>query len=141
MTPTDTNQPDHIVDMHEMVTDTNQASEVRRSSLNKSDEDVKLEPMSNQASEDGELKDRLTKLISQDGWVDIQEVDVEGQVAAIQTIIRTEKLKLLDRLDSAVRNVQNLTAEEKKNQLAGLRIKTDVLAAIYNERNKLEVEL
>ena len=50
----------------------------------------------NQASEDGELKDRLTKLISQDGWVDIQEVDVEGQAAAIQTIIRTEKLKLLD---------------------------------------------
>ena len=26
--PTDTNQPDHIVDMHEMVTDTNQASEL-----------------------------------------------------------------------------------------------------------------
>ena len=24
---TDTNQPDHIVDMHDMVTDTNQASE------------------------------------------------------------------------------------------------------------------
>lgn len=32
-------------------TDTNQASEVKRSSLNKSDIDVKLEPMSNQASE------------------------------------------------------------------------------------------
>ena len=29
MTPTDTNQPDHIVDIHEMVTDTNQASEDR----------------------------------------------------------------------------------------------------------------
>ena len=26
--PIDTNQPDHIVDMHEMVTDTNQASEL-----------------------------------------------------------------------------------------------------------------
>ena len=51
--------------------------------------------MTNQASEDDELKDRLTKLISQDGWVDTQEVDVEGQVAAIQALIRTEKLKLL----------------------------------------------
>lgn len=48
--------------------------------------------MTNQANED-ELKDRLTKLISQDGWVDNHEVDVEGQVAAIQAIIRTEKLK------------------------------------------------
>jgi hypothetical protein len=40
---TDNTQPDHIVDMHEMVTDTNQASEVKRNSLNKSDIDVKLE--------------------------------------------------------------------------------------------------
>ena len=39
--PIDTNQPDHIVDVHEMVTDTNQASEVKRNSLNKSDGDVK----------------------------------------------------------------------------------------------------
>ena len=64
-----------------------------------------------------------------------------GEAVAIIDLIRTEKLKLLDRLGSAVRDVQNLTAEEKTNQLAGLRIKTDVLAAIYNERDKLEAEL
>lgn len=36
-------QQDHIVDVHEMVTDINQASEVKRNSLNKSDIDVKSE--------------------------------------------------------------------------------------------------
>ena len=107
--PYDT-QPDHIVDVHEMVTDTNQASEA-------------------------ELKDRLTKLISQDGWVDTHEVDVEGQVAAIQSIIRTEKLKLLAEVREEAFS-GGLSFELDDGQIV-IEVETDLQSII----TKLEAEL
>ena len=80
-------------------TSTNQASEVKRNSLNKSDEDVKLEPMSNQASED-ELQIELELLYKCIGYdiadgLDRKELWVKEIGVVVRRLIRTEKLKLL----------------------------------------------
>ncbi len=93
-------------------TDINQASELKRNSLNKSDEDVKLEPISNQASEDERTKlalilgyERQEQHSSEKTrWYDLDEygnpIEVTKKVDKVIDLIRTEKLKLLDRLES-----------------------------------------
>ena len=51
--------------------------------------------------QDKELREKLTKLISQDGWVDTQEVDADGQVNELVAIITAdrERVALEARLD------------------------------------------
>lgn len=90
----------------------NQPCKVKRNSLNKSDIDVKLEPMSNQASED-ELRDKLEEPIEtllnhlgerddRDNWwgydtnVGTLEDEIENAIESLMRLIRTEKLKLLN---------------------------------------------
>ena len=96
--------------------------------------------MTNQASEDDELKDRLTKLISQDGWVDTQEVDVEGQVAAIQALIRTEKLKLLAEVRERVVG-EDLPLPEEIMAQTGTRLYNKIKSEERETLAKLEAEL
>ena len=119
-------------------TDTNQASEVKRNSLNKSDIDVKLEPMTNQASEDDELAklfhdtyERLapafsykTRKASAVPWTDVPPNNKGLMIAVAHEIndaIRTEKLKLLDRLHHEYYEVDEETLdtliEAERNKL------------------------
>lgn len=94
--------------MTKNTTDTNQACKVKRSSLNKSDEDVKLEPIGNQASED-ELDTFMKQLgffwdSYQSNWrndgrkqfgIDYDD-SISMQLAKqLLAHIRAEKLKLL----------------------------------------------
>ena len=44
--------------------------------------------------QDKELREKLTKLISQDGWVDIQEVDVDGQVNEIFALFTADRKRV-----------------------------------------------
>ena len=44
--------------------------------------------------QDKELREKLTKLISQDGWVDIQEVDVDSQVNELFAIITADRKRV-----------------------------------------------
>ena len=44
--------------------------------------------------QDNELREKLTKLISQDGWVDIQEVDVDGQVNELVALITADRKRV-----------------------------------------------
>ena len=44
--------------------------------------------------QDKELRDKLTKLISQDGWVDTQEVDVDGQVNELVALITADRKRV-----------------------------------------------
>ena len=44
--------------------------------------------------QDKELREKLTKLISQDGWVDTQEVDVDGQVNELVAIITADRKRV-----------------------------------------------
>ena len=75
--PIDTNQPDHIVDMHEMVTDTNQASEDKlRESIDT-------------------LLERWRNILTYKGDGNGDEYYQSDVTDDIQEIIRTEKLKLL----------------------------------------------
>lgn len=110
-------------------TDTNQASEVKRNSLNKSDIDVKLEPMTNQASE--EVDRVLAKY--EIGFV-THGKDVSVHLAnfkkELNAIIRTEKLKLL----AEVR--ERVVGEDKKptGSMTGL-------ITIDTARNKLRAEM
>ena len=72
---TDTNQPDHIVDMHEMVTDTNQASE-------------------------DELQRELERLYRCVGYdladgVDRKELWIKEVGVVVKRLMRAEKQKLL----------------------------------------------
>ena len=82
-----------------------QASEVKRNSLNKPDVDVKLEPMSNQASDD--IRNHISRSICHEAysseyeeltdvakWTHGELVD-EIIMPAISALIRTEKQKLL----------------------------------------------
>ena len=74
---TDTNQPDHIVDMHEMVTDTNQVSEDKlRESIDT-------------------LLERWRNILTYKGDGNGDEYYQSDVTDDIQEIIRTEKLKLL----------------------------------------------
>ena len=74
---TDTNQPDHIVDTHEMVTDTNQASEDElRESIDT-------------------LLERWRNILTYKGDGNGDEYYQSDVTDDIQEIIRTEKLKLL----------------------------------------------
>ena len=73
--PIDTNQPDHIVDMHEMVTDTNQASE-------------------------DELQRELERLYRCVGYdladgVDRKELWIKEVGVVVKRLMRAEKQKLL----------------------------------------------
>ena len=87
--PIDTNQPDHIVDMHEMVTDTNQASEdelrevVRDGLANHTGEFVNPWIFRKNYSHE-ELTDMLDDITAS-----------ERLFKNLQSFIRTEKLKLL----------------------------------------------
>ena len=44
--------------------------------------------------QDNELREKLTKLISQDGWVDPYEVDVDGQVNELFAIITADRKRV-----------------------------------------------
>ena len=44
--------------------------------------------------QDKELREKLTKLISQDGWVDPYEVDVDGQVNELFAIITADRKRV-----------------------------------------------
>lgn len=44
--------------------------------------------------QDKELREKLTKLISQDGWVDVHEVDVDGQVNELVAIITADRKRV-----------------------------------------------
>ena len=87
--------------------------------------------------QDKELREKLTKLISQDGWVDIQEVDVDGQVNELMQLITAYTNKqieeVLDRLESKLveRRVDNAPYAPGKEYLVPE-------AAIEAERNKLK---
>jgi hypothetical protein len=123
-------------------TDTNQASEVKRNPLNKSDEDVKLEPMTNQASED-ELREQLADKLE---WYSRyrergQDDDMDRAFDDILALIRTEKLKLL----AEVR--ERVVGEDKKptGSMTGLittdTARNELRAEMRNELTKLEAEL
>ena len=61
--------------------------------------------------QDKELREKLTKLISQDGWVDTQEVDVDGQVNELVAIITADRKRvaLEARLDENNMYIRELT--------------------------------
>ena len=96
-------------------TDTNQASELKRT----------LDDILSQAFTDG---------ASDTMWQNDKHVDIFATAKKeLQSLIRTEKLKLLDRLEKQATIVTSLSGEK-----AG----TIDLAAIENERNELkEAEL
>ena len=132
MTPTDTNQPDHIVDIHEMVTDTNQASE---------DEPInqhlvclwQLQDIEETIAdaEPEELVDLHSKLVALS--TDITE--------AVQALIRTEKLKLLAEVRSNLLEMREL--KENRDDKGILWGSYDVvdLDDIQGLLTKLEAEL
>ena len=61
--------------------------------------------------QDKELREKLTKLISQDGWVDTQEVDVDGQVNELVAIITADRKRvaLEARIDENNMYIRELT--------------------------------
>ena len=67
--------------------------------------------------QDKELREKLTKLISQDGWVDIQEVDVDGQVNELVALITADRKRValearIDELEQVYPQLQNSVSGE-----------------------------
>lgn len=99
---------------------------------------------------DEELRTAITSIISQDGWVDPIEVNVDGEVKAIVSLVadwHTRKLKEAVReewkLISEVAHSANITAElfiskARKDRLAELKESKVSSSKNSNNSNKGE---
>ena len=83
--PIDTNQPDHIVHMHEMVTDTNQASE----------DELKTKAPDSSSEAGNTIIPQLYGYCLEVG-LELSNYQAVELTKLTQKLIRTEKLKLLD---------------------------------------------
>ena len=89
--------------------------------------------MTNQASEDEQIDDVLTNAI--DYYISGNGVQPEA-ISRVKSLIRTEKLKLLDKFENDCKyNYTTFGNSEKMLQVSGL------LKRIEAERTKLEAEL
>ena len=114
MSKADDTQTDHIVDMHEMVTDTNQASE------------------------DEQIDDVLTNAI--DYYISGNGVQPEA-ISRVKSLIRTEKLKLLAEVRERVVGEDEPHYDSDRTTQNAQRQRNLLRAEQLAELTKLEAEL
>ena len=86
--------------------------------------------------QDKELREKLTKLISQDGWVDIYEVDVDGQVNELMQLIAAYTNKQVEaKLAHISEYAENVISIDENGEF---NMKAIPLSLVAVERNKLK---
>ena len=83
--------------------------------------------------QDKELREKLTKLISQDGWVDIQEVDVDGQVNELMQLITADRKRVA--LEARIDELEHLD-----DQSIGTDWKTNRWFSAYDRMFELKAQ-
>ena len=125
---TDTNQPDHIVDMHEMVTDTNQASE----------DELKTKAPDSSSEAGNTIIPQLYGYCLEVG-LELSNYQAVELTKLTQKLIRTEKLKAqMDILQEGVSESKEFCGEDVDISLGWVNFKLNKLQQLLT---KLEAEL